>query len=114
MKTTAKEYQANVTIRKELRNSIQDAKASDNWKLAINLETLRTDLNSLYFEKLDKVNISFWIGYRKYYREVSKIGNSYFDHGERMTKGRGYRNIIEIDKITEKMNEEMISDSYYY
>ena len=114
MKTTAKEYNEKVQILKGLRNSVYEAEAANNWKLMIDLKALIVDLNSMYFEKLDKVNISFMIGYRNYYREVSKIGKSYFDHCEKMTKGNGYRNIEEIEEITQKMSDEMISDSYYY
>lgn len=114
MKTTAKEYEANVEILKGLRNAIEDARMADNWELKIKLETLKVDLNSMYFEKLDKVNVSFMIGYRSYYREVSKIGKSYFDHCEKLTKGNGYHCITEIEEITKKMSDEMISDSDYY
>tara|TARA_R110002126_G_scaffold93089_2_gene220733 strand:+ start:8986 stop:9330 length:345 start_codon:yes stop_codon:yes gene_type:complete len=58
--------------------------------------------------------VSFYIGYRKYFEEVIKIGNSFFTRGEKMTKSRGFRNVVEIEKITQEMTNEMISDSHYY
>ncbi len=67
------------------------------------------------FKIIPTVYVSFYIGYRSYYREVRKIGKSYFTHGEKMTKNRGgYRDITEIEEITNEMKDEMLSDLYYY
>lgn len=31
-----------------------------------------------YFDKLETVNIKYWIGYRQYFNGVIKIGKQYF------------------------------------
>jgi len=122
MKTSIKEYNENNQLRK------------DNEKIVrVNTQLIRDRINTLetdkemekaekvlecqkevYFDKLETVNISYWIGSRSYYSEVTKIGKQYFLRYEKMTKSRGYRSITEIEKITEKMTNEMIADMYYY
>lgn len=61
-----------------------------------------------------KVCVSYCIGYRSYYSEVTKIGKTYFHRFEKMTKKNGYRCIDEIPEITQQMKDDMLSDSYYY
>jgi len=65
-------------------------------------------------EALPHVKVSFSIGSRSYYQSVIKLGNSYFQHGRKMTASRGYYCITEIAEITKGMKSEMLSDSYYY
>ena len=72
------------------------------------------DIEVGYIDLLEMVNVAFSIGSRGYARKVAKIGKSYFDKGEQMTKGRGYWSIEEIPEITQEMTDEMISDTYYY
>jgi len=67
-----------------------------------------------WFDELKTVFVQAWIGSRKYYKEVVKIGKSYFNNREKMTKSNGWHCVTEIPEITEKMRNEMISDSYYY
>jgi len=68
----------------------------------------------ILMDKAPKVNVSFMIGYRSYFREVVKIGKTYLDKGTRMNRTNGYSCLEEISAITEKMKSDMISDSYYY
>jgi hypothetical protein len=122
MKTNLKEFNLNNEVRKDEQRTVR-----------INTELIRERKNTLetdkeleksesilecqkevYFDKLETVNIKYWIGYRQYFAEVIKIGKQYFLRYEKMTKSRGYRSIQEIEEITEKMNNEMLADSYYY
>ena len=54
-------------------------------------------------EALPHVKVSFSIGSRSYYQSVIKLGNSYFEHGIKMTASRGYYCITEIAEITKGM-----------
>lgn len=119
MKTTLKEYQANLAKRKSWNReawAIND-KSSDinsDWDRYFELKELIEELEHTYFRQLDMVAVEFYIGYRAYYRKVIKIGKFYFDRGDKLTKSNGYRNVEEIPQITDKMKERMLSDSYYY
>ena len=124
MKTTSKEYQEKSATRGQLVRA--NHRLSDEIRMRGNndihdLFVERTkneeaikELEDSYFSKLDTVNVSFLIGYRNYYRTVVKIGKTYFDRNEKMTRGNGYRLIEEIEEITEEMTKEMIEDSHYY
>ncbi len=122
MKTTLKEFNANNEVRKENERIVR-----------INTELIREGKNTLetdkeldkaqsilecqkevYFDKLPTVNVAYWIGYRKYYAEVIKIGKLYFHRYERMSKRNGYRSVTEIEEITEQNRADMIADSYWY
>jgi hypothetical protein len=122
MKTTTKEFNENLKVREENKRIIR-----------VNTELIRRGENTLetdkeldkaekilecqqecYFDKLEKVNVSFMVGYRLYYGEVIKVGSYYYDNFTKMTKLNGYRAIDEIEEITGKMREDMISDMYYY
>lgn len=74
----------------------------------------RVDEITFILNAMPTVCVEFYIGYRRYYRSVVKLGKTYFDDGHKMTKSRGYRDIQEIESITDKMKKEMIEDSYYY
>ena len=122
MKTSIKEYNLN----NELRKSNEQIVRVNEQLIRDRINTLETDKEidkaqssldcqkEVYFDKLESVNISYYIGSRSYYGEVTKIGKQYFLRYEKMTKSRGYRGIKEIEEITEKMTNEMISDMYYY
>lgn len=113
MKTTIKEYEAKKEESRDLYRKI------DNFKdggLASEYDALKSAYDEVqaYFASVEKVNVSFMIGYRSYYREVSVIGKTMFDGYTKMTKGNGYRCVKVIESITDKMKDEMISDSHYY
>lgn len=110
--TTAREYKNSYELLREAKNEIRNGAFND--PQIIELEDQVKIWNEKYFNRLPKVNVSFMCGYRMFYREVVKIGKSYFDSGEKMTKNRGYHCVEEIEKITDRMKEDMISDSYYY
>jgi len=114
MKTTTKKYQEQTKLRSQLRSWVFTFEKNQKWGAKLEAEEAIAELDHLYFNQLETVNVSFMIGYRSYYRAVVKIGKSYYSHYEKMTKSRGYRAIEEIEEITEKMNEAMIDDSYYY
>ena len=121
-KTTLKEFNANNEVRKEnekivrvntqlirdRKNTLETDKEMDRAQSILDCQ------KEVYFDKLETVNIKYWIGYRQYFAGVIKIGKLYFLRYEKMTKSRGYRSIEEIEEITEKMRNEMIADSYYY
>jgi len=114
MKTNQKEYLQKVELRQDLKWLMQQSQREENWKL---YEQCKTDLRKLdeeYFDLVPKAFVSFLIGSRSYFHQVDKIGNGYFDHGRKMTKGRGYRCLTEIPEITDEMRDSMMSDSYYY
>lgn len=114
MKTTVKEYQNKVEIRKTLNHEIQNFPDGGLWA---DLEAKQSQLSQLkdtYFKKLDTVKVSFMCGYRLFYREVIKIGKTLFDSSSKMTKSNGYYAVEIIPVITDKMTQDMISDSYYY
>lgn len=122
MKTTVKEYQEKIDKKFEAQRVIRrnedlvrSAKNTIETDLERDeLEKLVKELEESYFSKLPKVNVSYMIGSRLYYEEVVKIGKTYFCNGRKMTKSNGFKCIEEIETITEKMKEDMISDSYYY
>jgi len=114
MKTTIKEFQNNVELRKELKNTAENAKYDQDYQTAYELNTKIEELNKNYFDKLPTVPVSFLIGSRSYYEEVVKIGKALFNNGRKMTKSRGYYCVKEIDQITEQMQKSMLADSYYY
>ena len=114
MKTTAKEYQFKSELRSDLNRAASNARYEERWSEKVQLEAMIKTLDEDYFDKLDTVNVSFMIGSRSYYQAVVKIGKAYYDGSRRMTKGRGYYCIEEIAEITDRMNADMLSDSYYY
>lgn len=122
MKTSIKEYNENNQLRKEneeiVRVNTQLIRERNNTletdKLIDNAQSSLDCQKEVYFDKLETVNISYYIGSRSYYAEVTKIGKQYFLRYEKMTKSRGYRGVKEIEEITEKMRDEMIADMYYY
>ena len=65
-------------------------------------------------ESVEKINVSYMIGNRSYYSSVYKIGKAYFNGNSKMTRSRGYWCIEEIPEITQKMQDEMISDINWY
>lgn len=114
MKTTIKEFEAKREEKRNLYYQSEQALDNENFKLHTELKRKHTDLQKEYFDKLEKVKVSFSIGCRSYYQEVTKIGNALFCSGRKMTKGRGFYNVEIIPEITQEMKEEMVSDSYYY
>lgn len=114
MKTTVKEFETKTTFRKFVKNERENAIMAEDWDRVAEADELLEGLENNYFSQLETVAVSYMIGSRNYYQEVIKIGKSYFLHGRKMTKGRGYWFIQEIEEITEEMNNEMIADSYYY
>ena len=114
MKTTAKEYQFKSELRSDLNRAASNARYEERWSEKVQLEAMIKTLDEDYFNKLDTVNVSYYIGSRSYYEGVVKIGKSYFQHGRRMTKGRGFYCIEEIESITDEMSQSMLADSYYY
>ena len=81
-------------------------------------EVMDAETRKLEIEKeiksLPTVNVSYYIGHRRYFDSVIKIGKSYFDRGSKMTARAGYRSINEIDEITEDMDRQMMADSHWY
>jgi hypothetical protein len=114
MKTTIKEYQAKSEEKRQMNNLKRTAEDNQDYSMSHLLKDSVKLLEAEYFNLLDKVIVSFWCGQRAYYREVTKIGKTYFDGSQKMTKGNGHRFIEEIPEITDKMRNEMIADSYYY
>lgn len=114
MKTTAKEFLSKSEYKKELNCEAENAKYKENYNLYHKLTEEIKKQESEYFDKLDTVEVSYSIGGRSYYQSVYKIGDAYFLHGRKMTKGRGYYNVCEIEEITQEMSNEMMADSYYY
>lgn len=114
MKFTAKQYQENIQVRKALKNDKEDARMCENWDTYKQMDDAINELQQNYFDKAPSVCASFYIGYRKYYEEVVKIGKAYFCNGTKMTKSRGFRSIVEIPEITDRMASDMLADSYYY
>ncbi len=79
-------------------------------------EEIRNEQEKLekYFDSVHTVSVQAWIGSRKYYKTVAKFGKYFYNRGDKMTQSNGWYSVQEIDEITDKMTEEMISDSYYY
>lgn len=113
MKITVKSYQEKCELRRSLYYKMQNAENSQNTKLYFEIKEEYEELKE-QIASLATVPVSFMIGCRNYYRNVVKIGKTYFTDSTKMTKSNGFRVIEEISSITEKMKEEMISDSYYY
>lgn len=113
MKTTVKEYQAKARLRANLNCSAENVRFTDV-DLYHGLKHEADKIDEEYFDKIPTVSVSFYIGYRKYYQDVVKIGKTYFDRSVKMTKSRGYRSIQEIPEITERMTRDMIDDMHYY
>ncbi len=67
-----------------------------------------------WIDTVETINVKFFIGYRRYFAEVYKVGKSYFEHGQKMTKKNGYRSIVELAEITAEQHQEMTEDLYYY
>ena len=122
MKTTVKEFNLNNEVRKDEANKVrrnlelirEGKNTLETDKELENAEKILACQKEVYFDKLETVTIQYWIGFRQYFSEVTKIGKQYFLRYEKMTKSRGYRSIIEIEEITEKQSEQMMADSYYY
>ena len=113
-KTSRKEYIEKYAERQQLSYNLNRAFENNQPELVAVLKEEIEYLNESYFNKLTKVPVSYYIGYRSYYEEVVKIGACYFQYGKAMTKGRGYRSLEEIPEITDSMKESMLSDTYYY
>lgn len=112
-KVTLSDYNRSIELLKSAKNLKQDAKSSENWDSYFKAEELIISIEET-IRLFPTVNVQYWIGSRTYFNEVIKIGKSYFIHGRKMNKGRGYHGIKEIEEITDKMNESMLADSYYY
>lgn len=114
--TKLQEFDYNVKFKTFLYREMNEAERLEDWDKYFECKNVREKLEADYFEKLPKVAVKFWIGYRQYFHEVIKLGKAYYDHSgtTKMNKSRGYRSIEEIPVITGKMTEEMIADSYYY
>lgn len=113
MKITTKEYQQEIATRRILNNQAEEALTSENSELYFKLKAKAGKIDE-WVEAIPTVSISFIIGYRRYYRGVIKIGKTYFTQGVKMTKENGFRAIKEIEAITDKMQNEMISDRHCY
>jgi len=114
MKTTAKEFNTNKDLAKLLNQWKNEATDKENFESANELSKQILELNSTYFDKLEKVNVRFCIGSRAYYESVTKVGNKFYSDGRSMTKENGFWNVVQIAVITEKMTANMLSDSHYY
>ena len=114
IKTTKREFLAKSEEQNNYRIAANSAHRNADYSLQHELEQKADKLDEEYFSKINTVNVSFYIGSRSYYRNVFKIGKSYFMHGDTMTAKRGYSSITEIDEITDEMEKEMLDDSYYY
>ena len=114
IKTTAREYKNSYELLRQAKNEIDNLRRADKITELVELEKEIKKFEAKYFDRLPTVLVSFCIGSRNYYREVVKLGKSYFQHGRSMTKSNGHYCITEIDEITDKMSEEMLADSYYY
>ena len=65
-------------------------------------------------ETIPMINVSYYIGHRRYFDSVIKLGKTYFDRNTKMTARAGYRSINEIEEITEDMDRQMMADSHWY
>lgn len=108
----ASTYISLTTEKGNLVRSINQAKYSGHSPELASVERVEEIKEALKVAPM--VNVSFMIGGRIYYREVVKIGKTYFDDGRKMTKSNGFWCIEEIPAITDKMTQSMIEDSYYY
>lgn len=113
MKITVTVYQTKAEEKRNLYYAMTKAEEADDMHLYFKLKT-QYDALTEWFKAIPTVAVSFMIGYRSYYRNVVQIGKSFFDGRDKMTKGNGYRAIEVIPAITDKMQADMISDSYYY
>lgn len=114
MKTTAKEYLSKSEQKSKFNQLANEAENTSDFDTYFKMQKKADEIKGEYFDKIDTVAVSFSIGSRSYYEHVVKIGKSYFKHGRKMTKSRGYYCISEIEEITDKMSHDMMADSYYY
>lgn len=110
-KTTAREYKASYALLMDATRKMNQLRIEGEYTEAHELEELIKTYNKKYFDKLPTVNVQYSIGGRRYFREVVKLGKSFFEHGKRLPKRWAPK---EIEEITDAMRKEMIADSYYY
>lgn len=110
-KTTAREYKASYELLMDAKRAMNAARFEERFDDMVALQTEIEKYEKGYFAELPTVNVKYSIGGRMYYREVVKLGKSFYEHGRRLPKRF---NPQEIEEITDKMTEEMIADSYYY
>lgn len=101
---------ANSDITWNFRNGgvFDDEKHTENEE---KMEKILAELNA----NAERVNISFYIGNRKYVECGYKVGKSLY-RGENRTFEKLYKDsgAKVIPVITEEMNERMMDDTYYY
>lgn len=114
MKILRKDYQEKFQEKRDLIYAQREAELKEAWAEYFEIKGKIAILEQEFFEKLEKVKVSFYIGCRAYYQEVVKIGKAYFQYGRAMTRGAGYECIVEIPEIDDEMKKEMMEDSYYY
>ena len=110
-KTTAREYKASYELLMKAKRAINAARMEERYDEMFELEQEIEKFEKKYFDRLPTANVKYSIGGRRYFREVVKLGKSFYEHGRRLPKRFAP---VEIDEITDKMREEMIADSYYY
>ena len=113
-KTTAREYKASYELLMESKREVNRLKREDKYCDAIALETQIKTFEQKYFDTLPTVPVKYSIGGRQYYRHAVKLGKSFFEHGRALNKSNGIWFVKEIEEITEKMQSDMLADSYYY
>ena len=111
MKLTAKIYQAEAELKRNIYNLLQNSETTAAEHLEL---TKKYDDLVKWFESLPTVSVSYMIGYRSYYSNAVQIGAAFFDGSVKMTKSNGYRSIEVIPAITDKMKAAMLDDMYYY
>jgi hypothetical protein len=120
MKTNLKEFNLNNEVRKENERIVrlntelirEGKNTLETDKELHNAEAILECQKEVYFDLIPTVNVSYWIGYYKHYSEVMKIGKTYLHRFDKMTQSNGYRSVQEIEEITDRMKEQMLSDSY--
>jgi len=120
MKTTTKEFNANNEVRisnqRIIRKNSELIREGNNTletdKELHNAEAVLECQKECYFDLLETVNVSYWVGYYKHYSNVIKIGKTYYHRFEKMTQSNGFRSVTEIEEITDRMKSQMLSDSY--
>lgn len=110
-KTTAREYKNSYELLMDAKRKMNELKREEKYNEYAELQKEIEKFEKKYFETLPTVNVKYSIGGRRYFREVVKLGKSFFEHGRRLPKRWCP---VEIEEITEKMTAEMIADSYYY
>ena len=82
---------------------LQDALKSENAQIDEILNAVPT------------IAISCMCGGRVFYFDgIVKIGATMYRGAEKVNKSNGYRAVEVIDSITDKMQSDMLADSYYY